>query len=156
MTSEELAVDYSLPLAAVAEAIEYFKSKPPEIDGDIAREEAIMAASGQLDLDYRYHPQPKVLTSWSGHSVRASHPQNRERDGEMRDNREARVSRRHPPGDLEVQSESPSSKSVRMRRPPFTYRSLLRCRFEARSCFPAIFPATMQSAASGSSPSPIR
>lgn len=62
MTPEELAVDYSLPLAAVAEAIEYCKSNLPEIDGDIAREEAIMAASGQLDPDYRYHPQPKVLT----------------------------------------------------------------------------------------------
>jgi uncharacterized protein (DUF433 family) len=62
MTPEEVAVDYGLPLPAVAEAIDYCKSNPPEIDGDIAREEAIMAASGQLDPDYKYHPQPKVLT----------------------------------------------------------------------------------------------
>ena len=62
MTPEELAADYGLPLAVVAEAIEYCRSNPPEIEADIAREEAIMAASGQLDPDYKYHPQPKVLT----------------------------------------------------------------------------------------------
>ena len=62
MTPEELAVDYGLPIAAVAEAIEYCRSNPPEIAADIAREEAIMAASGQLEPDYKYRPQPKVLT----------------------------------------------------------------------------------------------
>jgi len=62
MTPEELAVDFGLPLAAVTEAIDYCRSNPLEIDADIAREEAIMAASGQLDPDYKYHPQPKVLT----------------------------------------------------------------------------------------------
>jgi uncharacterized protein (DUF433 family) len=60
MTPEGLAADYGLPLAAVAEAIEYCRSNPPEIAADIAREEAIMAASGQLEPDYKYHPQPKV------------------------------------------------------------------------------------------------
>ena len=62
MTPEELVADYGLPLAAVAEAIEYCRSNPSEIEADIAREEAIMAASGQLDPDSKYHPQPKVLT----------------------------------------------------------------------------------------------
>ena len=62
MSTEELATDYGLPLAAVAEAIEYGKSNPSEIAADIAREEAIMAATGQLDPNYRYHPQPKPLT----------------------------------------------------------------------------------------------
>jgi uncharacterized protein (DUF433 family) len=62
MTVEELAVDYGLPAAAVAEAIEYCTSNPPEIASDIAREEAIMAASGQLEPNYKYHPQPKILT----------------------------------------------------------------------------------------------
>ena len=62
MTPEELAVDYRLPLAAVAEAIDYCKSNPPEIDADIAREEAIMAASGQLDPNYKNHPHPRILT----------------------------------------------------------------------------------------------
>jgi uncharacterized protein (DUF433 family) len=62
MTAAELAADYGLPLAAVVEAIEYSKSNPPEIAADIAREEAIMAATGQLDPNYKYHPQPKLLT----------------------------------------------------------------------------------------------
>src|SRR5215472_12774038 len=57
MTVQELASDYGLPLAAVTEAIEYCKSNPPEIASDIAREEAIMAASGQLEPDYKYRPQ---------------------------------------------------------------------------------------------------
>jgi len=62
MSPEEVAEDYALPLAAVMEAIDYCKSNPPEIATDIAREEAIMAASGQLDPNYKYHPQPKILT----------------------------------------------------------------------------------------------
>lgn len=62
MTAEELAADYGLPLVAIAEAIEYGKSNPPEIGADIAREEAIMAAAGQLAPNYKYHPQPKLLT----------------------------------------------------------------------------------------------
>ena len=60
-TAEELAADYSLPLAAVVEAIEYGKSNPPEVAADIAREEAIMAASGQLDPNYKNHPHPRIL-----------------------------------------------------------------------------------------------
>src|SRR5437867_12119638 len=56
-TPEELAADYDLPLAAVREAIEYGKSNPPEVAA-----EAIMAASGQLEPDYKYHPYPKILT----------------------------------------------------------------------------------------------
>src|SRR5712691_1485925 len=62
MTAEELAADYRLPLAAILEAIEYAKSNPPEIAADVAREQAIMAATGQLDPDYKYHPYPKLLT----------------------------------------------------------------------------------------------
>ena len=61
-TAEELAADYSLPLAAVLEAIEYGKSNPPEVVADIAREEAIMAASGQLEANYKNHPHPRILT----------------------------------------------------------------------------------------------
>src|SRR6266516_4309871 len=49
-TPEELAADYDLPLAAVREAMEYGKSNPPEIAADLAREEAIMAASGHWSL----------------------------------------------------------------------------------------------------------
>ena len=61
MTAGELAADYDLPLAAVVEAIEYCTSNPPEIAADMAREEAIMTASGELDPDYKYRPQPKML-----------------------------------------------------------------------------------------------
>ena len=60
-TADELAADYGLPRAAVVEAIEYGKSYPPEVAVDIAREEAIMAASGQLDPNYKNHPHPRIL-----------------------------------------------------------------------------------------------
>jgi uncharacterized protein (DUF433 family) len=61
MTADELAADYGLPLAAVVEAIEYGRSNSPEIASDMAREQAIMAATGQLDPGYKYHPHPKRL-----------------------------------------------------------------------------------------------
>jgi uncharacterized protein (DUF433 family) len=63
MTMEEIAADYDVPLAAVEEAIAYCASNPPEIAEDAAREEAIMEASGELDADYRLHPQPRLLTT---------------------------------------------------------------------------------------------
>jgi uncharacterized protein (DUF433 family) len=62
MTPEEIAADYELPLEAVLEAIAYCESNPPEIAQDFAREEALMEATGMNDPDYKYHPQPKVLT----------------------------------------------------------------------------------------------
>jgi uncharacterized protein (DUF433 family) len=62
MTPEEIAEDYNLPLEAVLEAIAYCKSNPPEIAQDHAREEAVMDATGMNNPDYKYHPQPKVLT----------------------------------------------------------------------------------------------
>ena len=61
-TIEELAADYCLSAPAIAEAIEYCKSNPPEIAADMAREEALMAATGQSEPDYKYHPQRKPLT----------------------------------------------------------------------------------------------
>src|SRR2546422_11463101 len=57
MTPEELAIDYDLPLPVILEAINYGRSNPPAIAADIAREEAIMAATGQSDPNYKYHPQ---------------------------------------------------------------------------------------------------
>src|SRR4051812_20577650 len=54
MTPEELAVDFGLPLQAVREAIEYCQSSPPEIAADLEHEEALMAARGQLDPNYKY------------------------------------------------------------------------------------------------------
>ena len=62
MTPEEIAADYDLPVDAVTEAIAYCESNPPEIAQDYAREEAVMEATGMNDPDYKYHPQPKLLT----------------------------------------------------------------------------------------------
>ena len=62
MTPEEIAADYDLPLEAVREAIAYCESNPPELARDYARDEALMEATGMNDPDYKYHPQPKVLT----------------------------------------------------------------------------------------------
>jgi uncharacterized protein (DUF433 family) len=61
-TVEQLAADYNLPLESVREAIEYGRSNPPEIAGDIAREEAVMAASGESAPDYKYNPKPRILS----------------------------------------------------------------------------------------------
>ena len=62
MTPEEVAADYGIPLPAVREAIEYCSANPPEIAADLAREEALMAARGQLDPGYRFHPRPRLLS----------------------------------------------------------------------------------------------
>jgi uncharacterized protein (DUF433 family) len=62
MTPEEIAADYNLPLEAVLEAIAYCESNPPELAQDYAREQAVMEATGMNDPNYKYHPQPKVLT----------------------------------------------------------------------------------------------
>jgi uncharacterized protein (DUF433 family) len=62
MTPEEIAADYDLPLEAVREAIAYCESNPAELAQDYARDEALMEATGMNDPNYKYHPQPKVLT----------------------------------------------------------------------------------------------
>jgi uncharacterized protein (DUF433 family) len=62
LTPEELATDFGLPLEAVLEAIEYCRHDPPEILADIAHEEVLMSARGQLDPNYRFDARPRVLT----------------------------------------------------------------------------------------------
>ena len=62
MTPEELAADYNLPLEAVLEAIDYGRSDPPEVADDARCEEALMAARGQLDPNYKYDARPRILT----------------------------------------------------------------------------------------------
>ena len=62
-TPEQLAADYSLPLEAVREAIDYGRSDPPEIAADIAREEAIMAASGHSTPEAQSNSQPRILSA---------------------------------------------------------------------------------------------
>lgn len=62
-TIEQIAENYDLPVDAVKEAIAYCQSDPPEIHEDFAREEAIMRAKGMLELGYKLHGPPKVLTA---------------------------------------------------------------------------------------------
>jgi len=61
-TPEQLAADYNVPVEAVLEAIEYGQSNPPEVVADFAREEAIMAASGMWEPDYKYCGKPRILS----------------------------------------------------------------------------------------------
>src|SRR5687768_4544506 len=51
-TVEEIASDFQLPVEAVREAIEWCASDPPELRRDIARDEAIMKATGMNDIRY--------------------------------------------------------------------------------------------------------
>ena len=53
MTPEELAADFGLALDAVLEAIAYCRSNPPEIATDLAEEQVLVAARGQLDPTYK-------------------------------------------------------------------------------------------------------
>jgi uncharacterized protein (DUF433 family) len=62
-TAEQIAADYELPVEAVKEAIAYCESKPPEIEEDFRREEALMEATGMNDPNYKYHGKPKVLSA---------------------------------------------------------------------------------------------
>src|SRR5882724_5011307 len=57
MTPDEVAENYSVPLEAVQEAIAYCESKPPEIDEDYRREEAIAEACGMNHPEYKYNPK---------------------------------------------------------------------------------------------------
>ena len=61
-TAEQIAEDYQLPLEAVKEAIAYCQGDPPEIREDFERAEALMAAKGMLDPEYKSHGKPMVLT----------------------------------------------------------------------------------------------
>lgn len=61
MSPEVIAQEYNLPVAAVREAIAYCELKPPEIDEDWRREEALMEATGMNDPNYKLRPTPKVI-----------------------------------------------------------------------------------------------
>jgi uncharacterized protein (DUF433 family) len=63
MTAEEIASDRDLPVEAVREAIAYGASNPPEVRGDLIREEASMRARGMLDPQYKLNPTPRLLTA---------------------------------------------------------------------------------------------
>jgi uncharacterized protein (DUF433 family) len=61
-TPEQIAEDYGLPIEAVREAIAYCESKPPEIEEDFRREEALMEATGMNDPNYKFGGRYKILT----------------------------------------------------------------------------------------------
>ena len=62
MTAEEIAADRDLPVEAVREAIAYCASNPPEVRGDLIREEEHMRAAGMLEPDYKLNPKPRPLS----------------------------------------------------------------------------------------------
>ncbi len=69
MTPEEIASDRGLPIAAVREAIAYCESNPPELEEDYRRENALAAAIGENDPDYKRTPTPKVLSPEELHRI---------------------------------------------------------------------------------------
>jgi uncharacterized protein (DUF433 family) len=63
MTAEEIAEDRDLPIEAVREAIAYCASDPPEVRGDLIREDEHMRAAGMFEPGYKLNPKPKRLTA---------------------------------------------------------------------------------------------
>jgi len=63
MTAEEIAADRDLPVEAVREAIAYCASNPPEVRGDLIREEELKRAMGMLDPEHRRTGKTKLLTA---------------------------------------------------------------------------------------------
>jgi uncharacterized protein (DUF433 family) len=61
-TVEEIAADYEIPVEAVRESIEWCQGDPPELRRDMAREEAIMEASGMNGPAYKLTGNRRVLT----------------------------------------------------------------------------------------------
>src|SRR6476661_9342698 len=62
MTPEQIAADRDLPVEVVRECIAYCASNPPEVRGDLIREEESMRARGMLDPGYKLNPMPRILS----------------------------------------------------------------------------------------------
>jgi uncharacterized protein (DUF433 family) len=62
MTAEQIAEDRELPIEAVRECIAYCASNPPEVRGDLIREEEHMRAAGMFEPGYKLNPTPRRLT----------------------------------------------------------------------------------------------
>lgn len=62
LTAEEIAADRDLPIEAVREAIAYCAANPPEVRGDLIREEEHMRAAGMFEPGYKLNPTPKILS----------------------------------------------------------------------------------------------
>jgi uncharacterized protein (DUF433 family) len=65
MTIEEIATEYNLSTGAIQEALTYCLSKPPEIEQDFLREEALREASGMKDSQYRGKPRSLSPQEWA-------------------------------------------------------------------------------------------
>ena len=63
MTAEQIAEDRDLPVEVVRECIAYCASNPPEVRGDLIREEEHMKAAGMFEPGYKLNPTPKRLTA---------------------------------------------------------------------------------------------
>ena len=61
-TPEDIAEDFDLPIDAVREAIAYGASNPPEVRGDIVREEELMRAAGMFDPEHRRTGKTKPIS----------------------------------------------------------------------------------------------
>jgi uncharacterized protein (DUF433 family) len=59
---EKIAADRDLPVEAVREAIAYCASNPPEVRGDLIREEEEMRAAGMFEPAYKVNPTPRILS----------------------------------------------------------------------------------------------
>jgi uncharacterized protein (DUF433 family) len=62
MTAEQIAEDRDLPVEVVRECIAYCASNPPEVRGDLIREEALMREAGMFDPEHRRTGKTKIIS----------------------------------------------------------------------------------------------
>jgi hypothetical protein len=62
-TPEQIAEDWSVPLAAVWEAIEYCRSDPPELREDHCKDDVLAEAIGMHDPAVRDSGKPRSLST---------------------------------------------------------------------------------------------
>jgi uncharacterized protein (DUF433 family) len=62
MTPEQIAEDRDLPLEVVKECIAYCSANPPEVRGDLIREEELMRAMGMFDPEHKRTGKTKLLS----------------------------------------------------------------------------------------------
>lgn len=69
-TVEQIAADYHLPIEAVQEAVAYCQSKPPEIEEDWRRQEAMIRAAGLADPSSRFNSYPRPISPQQRAAIR--------------------------------------------------------------------------------------
>ena len=62
MSAEQIAEDRDLPVEVVRECIAYCATNPPEVRGDLIREEELMRAMGMFDPEHRQTGKTKLIT----------------------------------------------------------------------------------------------